>query len=111
MASIETFWRLGHKITGHDEEGSICLGYRKFKAFFGTTPMACFIVWELLLTTRPKKSKPEHLLWALLLLKRYNIEAVNAALIKVSEKSFRKWSLIFIDLLASMPVVRENIFI
>jgi hypothetical protein len=26
MASIETFWRLGHKITGYELEGSLSVG-------------------------------------------------------------------------------------
>lgn len=28
MASVETFWDAGHKITGHDVGGSLSLGYR-----------------------------------------------------------------------------------
>jgi len=106
MASIEIFWNIGHKITGHNIEGSRAIGFRKFTAFFGTSPMICAIVWHLLRETRPDGSTPEHLLWALLLLKRYTIENVNAILVKTSEKTFRKWSHIFINLLASIPLVR-----
>jgi hypothetical protein len=105
MASVDTFWSLGHKITKHDMEGSISLGYRKFRAFFGTSPLVCVVVWDLLLVHRPRKSSPDHLLWALLLLKRYTIESVNAVLVGVSEKTFRKWSHTFICLLANLPVV------
>jgi hypothetical protein len=47
----------------------------------------CVVVWDLLLLQRPRKSTPEHLLWALLLLKRYTIESVNAALVGVGEKN------------------------
>ena len=107
MASVDTFWNVGHKITRHNMKGSISLGYRTFRAFFGTSPMVCVAVWDLLLIYRPKKSTPEHLLWALMLLKRYNIESFNAALVGVSEKTFRKWSHIFIRLLANMPVVKK----
>ena len=105
MASVNTFWSLGSKITKHDMEGSISLGYRKFRAFFGTSPLVCVVAWDLLLVHRPKKSTPEHLLWALLLLKRYSIESVNAALVGVSEKTFRKWAHTFIFLLSNLPVV------
>lgn len=107
MASAKTFWNLGHKITKHNENGSICVGYRKFRAFFGTTPVICAIAWDMLLASRPPKSRHEHLLWALLLLKRYSIESLNAALVGVNEKTFRKWSLIFIHLLSDLPVVIE----
>ena len=105
MALIETFWESGHTITGHNTGGSLTVGYRKFRAFFGTSPLVCIIVWDLLCHVRPRNSKPEHLLWAMMLLKRYSIESVNAALTKVSEKTFRKWSLIFIELLGNMTVV------
>ena len=106
MSSTEIFWSIGHKITGHDvQEGSISLGYRKFRAFFGTSPIVCVAVWDILFTVRPRDSTPEHLLWALMLLKRYCIESFNAGLVGVSEKTFRKWSHIFIRLLANMPVV------
>ena len=107
MALFSFFWNLGHKITGHNTEGSLSLGYRKFRAFFGTSPMVCVTVWDMLLFHRPRKSTPEHLLWALLLLKQYNIESVNAALVGVSEKTFRKWSLIYIRLLANIQVVNK----
>ena len=105
MASVETFWNLGHRITKHDLEGSITVGYRKFRAFFGTSPMVCVAVWDILLMRRPKKSKPEHLLWALMFLKQYNIESFNSAMVGVSEKTFRKWSHTFIQLIANMQVV------
>jgi hypothetical protein len=107
MASVATFWNLGHKITKHKRDGSISVGYRKFRAFFGTSPIVCVVVWDMLLVHRPHKSKPEHLLWALLLLKRYNIESFNAALVGVTEKTFRKWSHTFIYLLSNLPVVTK----
>lgn len=53
-------------------------------------------------------STPKHLLWALLLLKRYSIESVNAALARVSEKTFRKWSHTFIWLLSNIPMVNKS---
>jgi len=107
MASVETFWKAGHKITGHDIDGSLNTGYRKFRAFFGTSPLVCAVAWDIISMARPRKSTPQHLLWALLLLKRYDIESINATLVGVSDKTFRKWSHIFINLLADMLVVSE----
>lgn len=83
------------------------MGYRIFRAFFGTSPQVCEIVWDMLTTRRPPNSVPEHLLWALMLLKQYNIESVNATLVGVTEKTFRKWSLIYIRLIAHLPVVNK----
>jgi hypothetical protein len=55
MATVDTFWNLGHAITKHDLLGSITLGYRKFRAFFGTSPIVCITIWDMLLIHRPKK--------------------------------------------------------
>ena len=107
MVSSDTVWNIGHKITGHDLKGSLSMGYRKFRAFFGTSPQVCEIVWDRLSTLRPKDSIPEHLLWGLMLLKQYNIETVNATLVGVTNKTFRKWSIIFIRLLANLSVVNK----
>ncbi len=107
MASIETFLRLGHKITKHAMHEGLSLGYRKFRAYFGTSPLVCVVTWEKLWSVRPKNSTPEHMLWALMLLKQYSVESCNATLAGVTEKTFRKWAHLFIDLLASMHVVNE----
>ena len=105
MATIETFWILGHKITGFQVAGSLTVGYRKFRSFFGTSPLVCAVTWDRLLLVRPNNSAPQHLLWALMFLKNYSTGCVNAALTGVSEKTFRKWSHIFLKLLSNMTVV------
>ncbi|XP_045034955.1 uncharacterized protein LOC116930552 [Daphnia magna] len=105
MTSSEIFWNLGHNITGHNLFGSRSMGYRLFRAFFGTTPQVCEIVWHMLSTRRPPNSTPHHLLWGLLLLKQYNIESVNAVLVGVTEKTFCIWSLMYIQLIANLPVL------
>ena len=107
MASESTFWNLGHQITGHKLEGSLTMGFRKFRAFFGTSPEICLIVWNMLSTERPSNSMPQHLLWSLMVLKRYHIESVSAALVGVTEKTFRKWSLLYIRLIANLSVVSK----
>ena len=74
-SAVDNFWKTGHRITGHDIDGSLMTGHRVFRSFFGTSPLVCAVVWDLLLRVRPRNSKPEHLLWALLLLKRYSVES------------------------------------
>ncbi|KAI9551117.1 hypothetical protein GHT06_004046 [Daphnia sinensis] len=59
----------------------------------------------MLSTQRPPNSTPNHLLWGFLLLKQYNIESVNAVLVGASEKTFRKWSLIYVRLIANLPLL------
>ena len=70
MASIETFWILGHKATGHELEGSLSVGYRKFRLCFWNHPVGMCFTWDMLSPVTPKKYAPQHLLWALLLLKQ-----------------------------------------
>jgi hypothetical protein len=53
---------------------------------------------------RPRTSRPEHLLLALLLLKRYGVEDINTSLIGNSEKTIQMWSHICINLLEDMPL-------
>ena len=107
MASVKMmFWKIGHKITGHNVKGSLTIAHRKFRAFFGTSPVMCAVAWDLMASVRPNDSKPRHLLWALILLKRHCIESSNSAKVKMTEKTFRKWSLLFVDLLEDMPVVK-----
>ncbi|KAK4037477.1 hypothetical protein OUZ56_029510 [Daphnia magna] len=105
MTLSEIFWNLGHKITCHNLRGSISMGYRLFRSFFGTSPQVYAIVWDILSTQRPPNSTPNHLLWGFLLLKQYNIESVNAVLVGASEKTFRKWSSIYVRLIANLPVL------
>ena len=53
---------------------------------------------------------PRHLLWALLFLKKYGDEAEMATLAGCDEKTFRKWSEIFVIRVASLigDVVRDE---
>lgn len=78
---------------------------RRFRALFGVTPAVASIVWNRLQGHIPRKASPIHLLWAFLFLKTYGSEHVNCALTKVDEKTFRKWSWIFVRKIADLRVV------
>ena len=58
----------------------------KFKSFYGASPQVYKSIWTL---HKPNSFdfQANHMLWGLLLLKCYNTEAVNAALIETSEKN------------------------
>jgi hypothetical protein len=106
MSKKKLFWNLGHSITKHDITKSEFVGERRFKSFFGVSPVVCSICWEQLIDKMPIGSKPIHLLWTLLFLKRYNSEEVNRTLTGVNEKTFRKWIWLMIELLAKLEVVK-----
>jgi len=83
---------------------------RRFRAFFGTTPIVCSSLWGLLAVSRPPDSKPKHLLWALMFLRLYDTESVHALLAGVDEKTFRKWAWAFVRSLSKIELVRFVIY-
>ena len=74
---------------------------RRFKAFFGMKPVRVHEAWVFLIYYRlvPNGGKPEHLLWALLFLRLYGTEEVNASLIGADPDTIRKWGWDFVKAL------------
>ena len=92
---------------------------RRFKSYYGTKPVICCIVWEMLENTGwtsrlTKTANPIHLLWTLRLLKSYNTESELAAEAGgKDEKTFRKWAWLYINgiaTLASIVVSKYSLF-
>jgi hypothetical protein len=55
----------------------------RFRATFGQSPIICSIVWDKIEEARqtmPQGAKPIHLLWAMMFVKLYCCEEVNASL-------------------------------
>ena len=50
-------------------------------------------------------------MWALLFLKLYEIEPVNASLVRCDEKTFRKWSWLFVEAIGDLDYIYVSIFI
>lgn len=72
---------------------------RRWKAHFGTSPENCVTLWNM---CRPYETMPKgvmlcHLLWALLFLKLYNSEEKNAGDAGADEKTYRKWTWLFVE--------------
>lgn len=98
------FFRLGCFIMGeeldlHAEKPS-SVQSRRFLSHFGVKPEHCMRLWNILDT--PPKSKYKHMLWALLKLKIYGTEEALSGMTGCNEKTFRKWSYIFIVQLAKL---------
>jgi hypothetical protein len=104
--SIAEFWSAGSCIffraTTVNANRQVSL--RQFRSLFGTTPTVCAIMWAMLRNRNrlPIRSKLVHLLCALLFLKVYDTEEVHAALTGFTEKTFRKWSWMFIELISEL---------
>ena len=67
----------------------------------------CVTVWNRIINNGAtadfkKPPKPVHLLWALLFLKAYNREEMNAAMCGCDEKTFRKWSWFYVEAMADL---------
>ena len=118
--SADEFEELGRYVAKYGHTNSEKVRLRRFKAEFGVAPDVVVDAWDLLLeskflqsllngTSRQPKN-PEHLLWALMLLKQYSLTTVLAKTVKVDEKTFRKWSWIYLQALAELDrvVVRPS---
>lgn len=60
---------------------------RRFRSYLGTSSKICCFLWAMVKDSVPVNCRPAQLLWALMFLKNYSTENVNAS---VDEKSFRK---------------------
>ena len=90
--------RRGRKTYRSDETFSTITSRRYFLSYFGTTPWVCSFLWAMLkpFETMPRGVKPCHLLWALMFMKVYATETVHAGIARCDEKTFRKWSWLFV---------------
>jgi hypothetical protein len=77
---------------------------RRFVALYGATITVASILWRKLMP-QPQGGEPRHLLWALMILKVYSSEHVHAIIAGVDEKTFRKWSWIYVNEVESLNVV------
>lgn len=89
--------------------------YRRFKRAFGYSPRQVSVLWRHLVERgclddlnakgSARNVKPIHLLWTLMFLRGYAIEESHSARAGVSEKTFRKWTWIYIEAIASLDSV------
>ena len=95
-ASEDEFKRLGGEIMGRDPEGrSEKVFSRRWNSFFGVEPVVVAETWVLLRVavndgTDLDYAKPEHLLWALLFLKKYGDEGEMCRLVGPDAKLWTK---------------------
>ena len=79
---------------------------RRFRSFFGTTPLICVTLWYRCSVNLPSSASPKHLLWALHFLKSYNSTEILASSAGVDEKTYRKWAWMLVHALADLKLVR-----
>ena len=95
----------GKEILNDEYQGEFCGTFvRRWMQHFAASPTVCAIIWNKLepYKTMPRGAHPRHLLWALYFLKGYPKEGearslVSTATMKVCEKTWRKWTTLFVD--------------
>ncbi len=102
------FADIGNSMVGSAPGLSIVLESRRFRSLFGVSALVCAKAWNLTGDKLPLSSSPKHLLWAFLFLKVYGSEHNYRILSGADEKTFRKWSWIFVKLKSNLSVVRLN---
>ena len=102
--TVSNFWHAGSIIIKNSKKcRSIHVRDRRFRQYFGTTPEICAEIWERLDPFKTIEKvfhgvQIKHLLWALMFMKLYSTESVHASLAGgVDEKTFRKWTWIFVE--------------
>lgn len=101
---------LGRKVARIRYSRSEKVRERRFKAEFGVPPYIATVAWEMLEDSSflkdnnpgQKPPNPEHMLWALLLLKKYSRIESLANTVGADEKTFRKWSKLYLEALAEL---------
>ena len=93
--STEVFAELGGMIMNRNKNQSSKVFMTRFRAWFGTDPFHCSIIWKMLHHSQwlefTTNARPQHLLWALLFLKCYGTECLHAAQVGANEKTYRNW--------------------
>lgn len=81
----------------------------RFSSHYGVSPFIISEMWKVISTDHnsnplPPAAKYAHLLWSLLFLKVYATENVLAGIVGVDEKTFRKWSWLFVQRIAKLKL-------
>lgn len=101
----QTFYKLGNIYTETKSTSSEYVALRRFQSFFGVTPHVCSLIWDKIKHSIPNGGDPKHVLWCLCFLKQYSVEHCRRSIFHADEKTIRKWTWIFVELLSELDVV------
>ena len=116
FTSAALFVVIGNDIMKQNKKISQKTEAARFRAHFGCGPSTCSDLWKRIDPSEvPDNSKPEHLLWGLMLLKLYCAESVLCTLAGgAHEQTFRKWSWTFAEAISELQcsvILWENRFV
>lgn len=107
--SPEAFLSVAQDIMGTSHRHSRVVEAIRFRALFGVNHQVCAALWEKIGQKLLQGACLRHLLWSLLFLKVYATEPVNRQLTGADEKTFRKWSWKFVQLVSDLEIVSYGI--
>lgn len=100
------FESLGQGLAGYSNSNSYEVRRRRFVSFFGIEPCLVSVVWSMVVMSGALDGlhsvNPIHFLWALLFFQCYDTSERNAAMCRCDEKTFRKWSWFYLELIAGL---------
>ena len=101
---VQRFDEIGLRFMNRKPGGSGKTLEARWRSHFGASSLICADVWEMLEPpSLPAGSKLEHLLWALLLLKTYQTEAVCCSLAGgIDEQTWRERTWFFVDAVSQL---------
>ena len=113
----DTFLREGYNMIGRQVSSCpitfTATSTQRFCSTFGVNALICTQLWYLIGINAGENlirtALPKHLLWSLLLLKQYNSTEIASAIAGVDEKTYRKWSWIFVHILADLNDVVSKV--
>jgi hypothetical protein len=108
----------GLKLGGFNERqiknAGLALKYTRFKSWFGSHPVVYAQIWEDLLTTEIVEARilPKHdvdyFLMALYFLKTYPNEELRSGMLKLGEKTVRKWTWYFVEKMSALKALKVS---
>ena len=112
------FEQLGRRTAKYKYSRSSKVMMRRFKSYFGVAPDVVACAWELLLESKflhdnkpgLQAPKPAHMLWSLMLLKRYCTMNVLADSLGVDEDTLHKWAFFYLEALAELDSDVVSVF-
>ena len=111
LVTEDEFRQIGSEIMGRSlESRSEAVFERRWMSFFGVDAVVCVDAWTRIgidinnpQEPEDKSAEPAHFLWGLLFLKKYGSkEDLSVLAGAVNEKTFRKWSSIFVTKISKL---------
>ena len=110
ILTADEFFHLGQSVAGRSCNNSK-RNRRRFRSYYGTTPLGCSLVWRDLVDEGiiEAKSQPVHFLWAIHYLKTYKTQENLAAFCRCKEETAIKWCWHYIRAIKKLKALKVSL--